>query len=324
MRAAPIQRYVAKRLLLFVPTLILASMLIFLAMRALPGDLTSAILGGEGEALRPEMVTAIRDELGLNDPLWLQYARWLWSMVNGEFGGRSMQTSEPIASIVARQLPVTLLLAAYTLTISVLISIPLGVIAAARPNRPLDYGVRMLSIAGSSAPSFWIALVALLFMVKWFRWSPPLVYSGLLDAPVEHLQMMFLPALVLGWGYGSHLTRVTRSQTLEAFQQDYVRTARAKGVGALAVTIRHALRTALIPIVTAAALNIGGLLSGAVVLENIFTLPGIGRGLVQAVIARDYPVVQSLATLCVLIVLTANLLVDLVYARLDPRVTYDE
>jgi len=317
-------RYIFKRLLLFIPTLILASLVVFVVMRALPGDVTAAILGGEGEALDPAIVGALRKELGLDDPLYVQYARWAWSMASGELGGRSLATGEPLTQLVARQLPITIQLTLYTLTIAILIAVPLGTAAAARHNRWPDTAVRIVSVLGSAVPGFWVALLALLGLVYGLRWYPPLVYIPFTESPGEHLQLMALPALVLGWGYGAHLARITRAQTIEALGQDYVRTARAKGVSGAGVLVRHALRTALIPVVTAAGLNIGGLLSGAAVLENLFGIPGMGRGIVQAVIARDYPVVQSLAVITVFVVLAVNLMIDLIYAYLDPRVSLDD
>lgn len=316
--------YIAKRLILFVPTLFIASLVVFVVMRALPGDVVAAILGGEGEALDPAIASALRKELGLDDPLHVQYARWAWSMVSGELGGRSLATGEPLAALVARQLPVTLQLTLYTLTIAALIALPLGAAAAARHNRWPDTAVRALSVLGSAVPGFWLALLALLALVYGFRWYPPLVYVRFLENPAEHLQLMAVPALVLGWGYGAHLARITRARTIEALGQDYVRTARAKGVSGAGVLVRHALRSALIPIVTAAGLNIGGLLSGAAVLENLFGIPGMGRGIVQAVIARDYPVVQSLAVISVFVVLALNLAIDVICAYLDPRVSLDD
>ena len=313
--------YIARRLLLVIPTLILASLVVFLVMRALPGDVTAAILGGEGEALNPELVRALRAELGLDDPLHVQYFRWARSMLSGELGGRSLQTGEPIRSLVARELPITLQLAFYTVVVAALIAIPLGALAAARHNEWPDAAVRVVTVAGASLPGYWVALVALLGLVTASRWYPPLVYVSFRESPLEHLQLMALPTLVLAWGYGAHLVRITRAQTIEALGQDYVRTARAKGLGGLAVLVRHALRTSLIPVVTAAGLNIGALLGGAAVLENIFGIPGMGRGIVQAVIARDYPVVQSLAVLSVAVVLAVNVLIDALYAYLDPRVS---
>ena len=315
--------YIGKRLFLFLPTLVIASLVVFVVMRALPGDVIGAILGGEGEALDPAIVAALRKELGLDDPLHVQYARWAWSMLKGEFGGRSLATGEALSTLVARQVPITLQLSSYALAIAVLTAVPLGAAAAARHNRWPDAAVRVTAMLGSTVPGFWIAYLLLLAFVYGFRWYPPLVYVPVAQNPVEHFQLMILPAIVLGWGYGAHLARITRVQTIEALGQDYVRTARAKGVSGTGVLVRHALRSALVPVVTAAGLNLGGLFGGAAVLENVFGIPGMGRGLVQAVMARDYPVVQSLAVISVLIVLTVNLIIDLALAYLDPRVTLD-
>lgn len=317
------RRYAVRRLALFPPTLLLVSIIVFALMRALPGDVTAAILGGEGEALQPELAAALREELGLDDPLPVQYGRWLWSMVNGEFGGQSLETGEPIAGLVARQLPVTAQLTLYSVIFAVVISVPMGVVAALHRGRLLDVLARVLSVVGGALPGFWVAIVALLVLVLLFRWSPPLVYSHLWDSPRDHLQMMALPVLVLAWGYSAHLTRVTRAGLLEVLQQDYIRTAHGKGLSETAVMARHALRTTLIPVITVAGLHLGALLSGAVILEHIFGIPGLGRGLVDAVVARDYPVVQSLSLLLVALVLAVNVLIDLLYGIADPRISYD-
>lgn len=315
--------YVTKRLLLFVPTLLLASLVVFAVMRALPGDVTSAFFGGQGEALRPELAAAMRAELGLDDPLPVQYGRWAWSMVNGELGGRSLATRQPVAEVVGRALPVTLQLAGYAVLVAVLVWVPLGALAAASRGGPLDAALRLVAVAGTALPGFWVGLFALLLVVLLFGWSPPLVYGHLWQRPLDHLQMMAIPALVLSWEYGGHLLRSVRSGTVDALAQDFVRTARSKGVREGRVILRHALRAAAVPLVTVAGVHLGSLLSGAVVLEFVFGLPGIGRSLVGAVIARDYPVVQSLAMVLVALVLVLNLILDLLYAALDPRVSYD-
>lgn len=316
------RRYVMKRLILVVPTLLLASLVVFAALRVLPGDVTAAILGGEGEALRPELVAALRAELGLDDPLIVQYGRWLASLGSGEFGGRSLATREPIAQMVARALPVTLHLTLYATLIATVVAIPLGVLAAHYRGRWPDGLVRVLGTLASALPEFWLALVVLLGLVLFLGWSPPLVYAPLWQDPAVHLQMMALPAVVLGWAFGAHLLRMTRAGVIAALHQEFMRTARAKGLGQAAL-LRQALRVSLIPVLTVAALQLGTLLGGAVVLEAIFGLPGVGRALVQAVIARDYPVVQTLACVLAFLALVINLMIDLAYAALDPRVTYE-
>ncbi len=316
------REYLLKRVLLFLPTLVLASMLIFVIVRALPGDVTGVLLGGEGEALRPELVTALRAELGLDEPLVVQYLQWLGSVLSGEFGGRSLATREPIADVVARALPVTATLSLYALLLAIAGAVPLGAWAASRAGSVPDLLVRSSSLLGVALPGFWVALLALLALVQALNWSPPLVYYALWRRPLEHLEIMALPALVLAWELGAHLTRVTRAATLEALGQDHVRTAVGKGLSRSAVLFRHALRSALVPVLTVLGVHLGALLGGVVVLESVFGLPGLGRALVDAVVGRDYPVVQGLALLFVALALLANLVMDLLYAYLDPRISY--
>ncbi len=313
-------KHIAWRLALIIPTLLAASLVVFLVMRALPGDVVLVILGGSGDTVvNPEVREALEEELGLNDPLPVQYGRWLWSMVNGEFGGRSLETRESIRSIVGRQLPVTALLASYTLLLSVAVSLPLGALAAANSSRWSDYAVRLSTLGGLAIPNLWLALLVVLCLLILFRWSPPVVYAAPWSDPWTHAQKMAWPALILAWEQSSHLVRVTRSGVLEALGRAYVTTARGKGLPERAVVWQHALPNALVPAVTMIGLQLGALLSGALILETIFGLPGIGRGLVQAALARDYPVIQSLATLLVLLSLLVNLLVDTINRLIDPR-----
>ena len=313
-------KHIAWRLALILPTLLAASLVVFLVMRALPGDVALVILGGSGDTVvNPEIRAALEEELGLNDPLAVQYGRWLWSMVNGEFGGRSLETREPIRAMVGRQLPVTALLAGYTLLLSIAVSLPLGVLAAARSNRLSDYVVRFMTLGGLAIPSLWVALLTILCLLIFFRWSPPLVYAAPWSDPWAHFQKMVWPALILAWEQSSHLVRVTRSGVLEALNQTYITTARGKGLPERVVVWQHAFPNALVPAVTMIGLQLGALLGGALILETIFGLPGIGRGLVQAALARDYPVIQSLATLLVLLSLLVNLVVDTLNRILDPR-----
>ena len=313
-------RYIAWRLALIVPTVLAASTVIFLVMRVLPGDITLVISGDV--AVNPEVRETLREELGLNDSLHIQYGRWLWSMVNGEFGGRSLESQEAIGSMIGRQLPVTLLLTGYTILLSIVVSVPLGVLAATWKDRWPDRLVRVTTLGGLALPHLWIALLVLLGLLLLFRWSPPIIYDAPWTHPWSHLQLMTWPALILAWEYSSHLVRVTRSSMLESFSQAYVTTARSKGLPGYAVVLRHVLPNALIPPVTMLGLQIGMLISGALILETIFGLPGIGRGLVKAAVSRDYPVIQSLATLLVFLSLVVNLIVDMLYKFIDPRVSY--
>ncbi|MFH1483972.1 MAG: ABC transporter permease [Chloroflexota bacterium] len=315
-------RYLLWRIALLVLSTLVASVVVFGVLRVLPGDVAIVILGGGGAPHSPEVREALREELGLNDPLAVQYGRWLWSMASGEFGGQSLVNGQPIRSLVARQLPVTLLLALYTVVLSVVVSVPLGVIAVWRWRRWPDYIVRAVSIIGQAVPSFWVALLIILGLVLVFHWSPPIVYTHPWEDPWNHLQIIIWPVLLLSWEYSSHIVRVTRASMLDVLHENYVVTARAKGLPERTVILRHVLRNALPPTITVIGFQLGALLGGTLILESIFGLPGLGRGLVTAALTRDYPVVQSLATLLVFAMLSINLVIDLGYMTADPRISY--
>lgn len=318
-------RYLATRLALFVPTLLIASVAIFSIMRLIPGDVADVVLSGSGESTHDvEQIERVREELGLNDSLVVQYGEWLWSLVNGDFGGKSFDSREGIASIVGRQLPVTLLLTAYALGVALFVAVPLGVLAASTQDRWPDYVARAISIAAQAVPAFVLALAVLLALLILFHWTPPIIYADPWEDLWLHLRIMVVPAMVLGFGLSGMLLRMTRASLLETLGQDYVRTARGKGLSEQIVLFRHALRNAAVPVVTAGALQAGALLSGAVVVEVVFGLPGVGRGIVDAVTSRDYPVIQSLAVLLVFLVLCINLIADTAYAALDPRIFYGD
>jgi peptide/nickel transport system permease protein len=314
--------YLAKRLLLIIPTVLAASVLVFIVMRVLPGDIVLVILSGSGEStVTPESRAILTQELGLNEPLPVQYGRWLWDMVNGNFGGRSLETREPIREIIARQLPVTLLLAGYTMILSILVSLPLGILAAIWRNRWPDYVIRVGTLMGLALPNLWIALLIILVFVLFLSWSPPIMYTVPWSDPWNHIQMIAWPVLILSWQYSSHLVRVIRLSMLEALAQDYISAARSRGLSETTLVLKHALPNTLIPTVTMLGLQFGSLLSGAIILETIFGLPGIGRGLVQAALARDYPVIQSIASLLVMLSLLINVAVDTTYSLIDPRIS---
>ncbi|MEK7214932.1 MAG: ABC transporter permease [Chloroflexota bacterium] len=316
------RHYLLRRLLLFPPTLLLASLAIFGAIRILPGDIAQALTSGEdAKAVTAESLDAIRERLGLNEPLPVQYGKWIWSMVNGEFGGRSLFDNEPLSQAVARRFPVTTQLALYAIVLAVTVSVPLGVLAAWQRNSPWDYLVRVMTIAGHALPNFWLGIVVILLLLVVFSWTPPLQYRTLLQDPSAHLQKVVWPALILAWGLSANITRVTRSGMLEVLRQDFIRTARSKGLSEGAVLRRHALRNVLVPLVTLTGLQLGALISGAVVLESIFGIPGLGQGMVRAATLRDYPVVQSFALLLVFIMLGLNLVIDLLYGVMDPRIS---
>ncbi len=313
-------------MILFFPTLILASVLIFGILRILPGDVALAILGQEsaegGGGFTEAQIHNLREDLGLNDPLPVQYGKWVWSMLNGEFGGTSIRTNEDLDDIIGRRLPVTLQLALYTIVLSMVIAIPMGVFSALYQDKWPDYVLRITAILGQSMPNFWIALLLLLFMVTIVGWSPPLGYVNIWVDPWQHIQIVIWPALILAWRFSAYVTRVTRSGMLEVLAQDYVRTAKAKGLSQRLVIQRHSMPNALIPVITLGGLEVSTLLGGTVILENIFGIPGVGQGLVEAATGRDFPVVQSLAMMLVFFMLALNLLIDIAYSYVDPRVRY--
>jgi peptide/nickel transport system permease protein len=314
------QRYIAWRLVLIAPTLLVACTLVFLVMRILPGDITFVIFGDV--AVNPEAREFLRDELGLNDPLHVQYGGWLWKMVNGEFGGHSLESDEQIASMIGRQLPVTLLLTVYTVFFSIFISVPFGILSAVLEGRWPDRFIRAITLGGLALPHLLVALLLLLGLLLFFEWSPPIIYYPPWVNPWSHAQLMIWPTLILTWECSSHLVRVIRSSMLDVIRQPYVVTAQSKGLSVYRVIVWHVLPNVMIPLLTMVALQVGTLIGGVLVLEIIFGLPGLGRGFVQAAISRDYPVVQSLAVFLIFVSLIINLLVDVMYRFIDPRISY--
>ena len=316
------QKYLLRRILLFFPTLFIASLIIFGIMRVIPGDVARFLLGEDEQSYTQEQLEELREQLGLNDPLFVQYGKWAWSMVSGGFGGESLVDNEDISDMVLRRFPISIQLTVLTLVMALGVSLPLGIAAALYQDKAPDYVLRSIAILGLAMPNFWVALLTIQFLVIIFHWSPPFIYTNIWEDPVHHLQMTFWPALVLAWGYSSNLVRITRSSMLEVLRQDYIRTAQAKGLSSRSVVWVHALRNALIPFITQAGGLLGTLLSGTIILENIFAIPGLGQGIIQAATTNDYPVIQSLVMVLTVIVLTVNLLVDLTYAVIDPRISY--
>ena len=316
--------YVLHRLLLFVPTLIGVSLLIFVLMRLVPGDIAEILVyqtGSESSAIQERQIRAIRAELGLDRPVAAQYLAWIGDAVRGDFG-YSYSQRRPVGEILAERFPRSMELAALTLLVAVLASVPLGVISAVRQNTWADYLVRLVSISGLSLPIFFTGVLILYGLVRFFRWLPPLEYAGLLEDPAANLTQLIWPALAQAYYISAPIMRLTRSQMLEVIRHDYVRTARAKGLGERPVIYRHALRNALLPVVTFVGWWGGRLLGGIVIMEIIFAVPGMGTALIQAVSYRDYPTVQAIIFVMAVVFLAVNLAVDLLYAWLDPRIRY--
>jgi len=315
-----VYKYVARRLLLAVPVLLLSSLIVFGLMRVMPGDALIALMGESGNVGQKELAK-LRKDLGLDLPYYEQYGIWLWQMVSLN-PGYSIFTNEPIAVALRKSIPVTLELATLALILGLVIAIPVGVLSATRQDTAPDYAGRVVAISGLSLPDFWLGTLVITFAALWFRWIPPIGYTSLWEAPLTNIQQFLLPAAVLGFRLSAATMRMTRSTVLEVLREDYVRTAWAKGLGGRIVVYKHALKNALIPVVTIVGGQLGTLLAGTVIVETIFALPGMGRLTVEAILYRDYPVVQTNVMLVAATLVTLNLMVDLTYAWLDPRIRY--
>ena len=300
------------------------SIAIFIILRVIPGDIASIILGGpSGEgAYSLEELEELRERLGLNRPIVIQYLDWAWDMLRGDLGD-SYLLSRPIADELRRQFPVTLQLAFFTALVVSAIAIPIGILAAIKRDSWLDVALRGWAILGLAAPTFFVAILFILGLSVYFRWLPPVGFVNMWDDPVTSFQQLIFPAMALGFSSNGLLLRMTRTQLLEVMGEDYVRTARAKGLGERIVIWRHAVRNALLPVVTIGGFQIGGLLSGTIVIETVFNIPGVGLGLVRGLNARDMPLIQVYILYFAAMALVVNLVVDLTYAWLDPRIRYE-
>lgn len=313
-------KYIVHRLVLLVPTLFGVTFLVFALMRYLPGDVVNSLLGTEGSFSEEQRAT-LRRLLGIDQPLYTQYWDWLGSLVRLDLGV-SFRSSEPVRSMVLERAGVTIELALLSVLVSTCIAVPLGVITATRRGHATDLLAHFVGLVGLSIPSFWLAIMLLLVTTLYIPWAPKLIWVSPLDDPLQNLKQMVLPVIALSLSLVAVVMRMTRSSMLETLGQDYVRTARAKGMRERAVVLRHALRNALIPVVTVIGLQIGNLLGGAVVIEQIFGLPGIGSMILTAINQRDYPVVQGGVLFVAVAFLLINLFVDLLYVYIDPRIRY--
>ena len=312
-------QYVLRRLIHSVFIIWGCATLVFFLLRLIPGDPVIQMLGPE---YTPEAAEALRRKLGLDEPLQVQYVRWFGNILRGDLGG-SIASGETVTGAIATGLPKTLSLAALSFLIAIVIAVPAGVAAALKRNTIVDYAASVVAFVGVSMPSFWFGIILILVFAVWLGWLPATGYAELTDDGfVEWLRRLILPSLAIGAGYAAILMRFVRAGLLEVLGSDYVRTARAKGARERTVIVRHALRNALIPVVTIAGIQLALLLSGAVVVETVFSIRGIGRILVGAIFDRDYPMVQGVILLVAVIFVLANLVVDIVYTFLDPRIHY--
>ncbi|HSE96204.1 MAG TPA: ABC transporter permease [Methylomirabilota bacterium] len=313
--------YLFKRVLLLVPTLLGVATIVFVLLRVVPGDVVQLRLAGEGGRVAEEVLRAERARLGLDRPLWRQYGDWLGGLVRGELG-LSMWTGRPVAQEIRIRLALSLELTILATLVAVVVAIPLGVLAALHRATWVDYVLRVLTLAGLSMPSFWVGVMIVLALLLLFRWSPPVTFTSLWQDPVANLSQLVWPALVVGLRSVALSARMMRSSLLEVLGDDYVRTARAKGLPERAVVARHAVRNALLPVITVVGLESAVILGGLVVTEQVFNLNGLGKLLLEAVTRRDYTLTQALIMLSASAFVVMNLLVDLCYAWLDPRIRF--
>jgi peptide/nickel transport system permease protein len=314
-------RYLARRAVWTVLAVLGVSVLIFFLVRLLPGNIVDIIAGTEGQ-LSKDQRAAVLKEFGLDRPLPIQYLRWIGSMLQGNFGW-SFRTGQPVAALIASRLPITIELALLAVLGVAFVAIPLGVAASVSRSRRVRTLVQIIGVLGLSLPNFWIAILLIIGASSLFGWLPAIIYVPPWTDPWVNLQQMFLPVLSLGLGLSAVVMRMTRSSMLEVLGQDFIRVARAKGLSTRTVLLRHALRNALVPIVTVLGLQMGFLLGGVVITEQIFGLPGLGWTLLNGVYQRDYPVVQGTVMIFAVTFVLVNLLVDLLYTYLDPRIRYE-
>jgi peptide/nickel transport system permease protein len=313
--------YILRRLLLSIPVLLLVSMAVFALVRILPGDEIASRVAESGN-LRPGDREKLRETLGLDKPFYEAYPEWLGGVLRGDFG-ESVRSGVSVSSRLAETVPISVELAMLAVVIACTIGIPAGIISALYRNSPIDLVVRLAAIAGLSMPSFWIGTLALVLPAFWWGYLPPLTYVRLTDNILDNLRIMIVPATVIGLGTGAVISRLVRSMMLEVLREDYVRTARAKGLAQRVIIMRHTLRNAMIPIVEVIARQFGVLIGGTVILESIFSLPGVGRLTLTSIQQRDYPQIQANALFFAIVLVTVNLVVDIIYAALDPRIRYD-
>jgi len=315
------QRYIARRLLLMIPTLLGVTFIVFVMVRAVPGDVIDQILGdfGAGDTATKQ---ALVEEYQLDDNIVVQYIEWLGDIVRLDFGS-SIISNRPVTEELSHRLPVTLELSFLAVIFSMMIAIPVGIISAIRQDTILDYVCRSFAIGLLAIPGFWVALMLITFAGRYFTWGvPPREYIEFTEDPIGNIRMLMMPALILGAGLSGGVMRFTRSTMLEVLRQDYVRTAWSKGLRERVVITRHVMRNALIPVVTVVGLQLPILVGGTVIIETVYSIPGMGRYYVASVNQLDYPVIQAINVIVALVVVFANLGVDLLYSVLDPRIRY--
>jgi peptide/nickel transport system permease protein len=316
-----LSQYVVRRLLLMIPTLLGVAMVIFCLMRIVPGDIVELKYVGQGQTITQEVLQKERELLGLDKPLWMQFGSWILGLIRGDFG-ISMWTGRPIAQEIAIRFELSLQLSVMAMVLAVVLGIPLGMLAALRQDTWVDYVLRIFSIAGLAMPSFWLGVLIIMMLLIFFNWIPPMEFTSFWKDPGENLAQLAWPALAVGYRYSAMIMRMTRSTMLEVLREDYIRTARAKGLFERIILIRHALKNALLTVMSVIGLELAFLMGGLVVTEQVFNLNGLGLLLVQSINQRDYMMTQSLVLLIAFFFIVVNLILDILYAWLDPRVRF--
>jgi peptide/nickel transport system permease protein len=315
-------RYALNRILLMIPTLLGVVVLVFVLLRVVPGDVVEMrFASGQNQFVDQKVLAMERAKLGLDKPMWRQFVDYLWGLARLDLG-RSMWTGSPITEEIKLRLALSLQLALMATVVATALAIPLGIVAALRQDTWIDYAVRIFSIAGLSMPSFWLGILLILGLLVTFRWLPPMVYTPFWVDPWQNLLQLVWPAVAVGYRYSAVATRMTRSAMLEVLREDYIRTARAKGLWQKLILTRHALKNALLPVLTVIALEFAFLLGGLVVTEQVFNLNGIGLLFVKAISVRDYTLTQALVLLVAMAFIVVNFMVDLAFAWIDPRIRY--
>ena len=313
-------RYLVVRLYSMALTLVGLTVLVFLMLRLIPGTVVEQMIGADA-VVSPAMVAELRRFFGLDQPWYVQYWEWLSRLARGDLG-TSWRTGKPVLQLILERLPVTLELTTLAVGFALVIGMTAGIVSAVRQNKAVDQVTRVGALLGLSVPVFWQGTMLILFFSLYLRWMPPVVWVDLLTDPRRNLTIMLLPAICLGTASAANIARTTRAGMLDVLRSEYVRTAMAKGLGGRAVLLKHAMKNALIPVVTVAGLQVGVLLGGTVVVEEVFTLPGMGRLVLWSIYQRDYPLTQSTIVFIGVLFMTVNLLVDLLYSYLEPRIRY--
>jgi peptide/nickel transport system permease protein len=315
-----VHRYIIRRLIFMIPTVMVITVVTFGLLRIMPGDFLVAMMA-EARGVDPEQLEIWRAELGLDTPAPIAYVEWLSGIVTGDWG-TSFWQNKPVTHVIARALPISFELGFLAAVIGLIIAVPVGVGSAIYQDTPLDYIGRTVAVSGISVPNFFLATLVIIYGATWFGWFPPMTYQNPFSEPWGNVQQFLPGALVLGTSASASNMRMIRTTMLEALREDYVRTARSKGLTEMSVIYKHALRNALIPVVTLFGFQLAGIIGGSVIVETVFNINGIGRTYIDAVIQRDYPLVQGILLMLVTITLLANLLVDISYSWLDPRIRY--